>query len=292
MIGDVDADDEFDERPMGSSPSGWETGRVPFSVTGGGCGSGGIGSCSGCCGVGGRGMLRNEAISVIDIPCMVMYGLSRAFAKVSKDVKMAGEVLIPLRIRDVSFCEILGFVIVINIRIHCGKSLSRGARAEVSQESESRLARRGGLPLRRASGGFWIGALGVLKVTFTGFPFWGWMVSACLCGDEVWVRSCIGEGEADLIMVGACTAFGRVGGGLGNLGFGDDDGVEIDDTCVGAIGAVVFVGRPGPRRCWFDGALGAGCVIWSVGLGGGTIGAGVADRVMTAKEDTVGMAIW
>ena len=72
MIGDVDADDEFDERPMGSSPSGWGTGRVPFSVTGGGCGSGGVGSCMGCCGVGGRGMLRNDAISVIDILCMVI----------------------------------------------------------------------------------------------------------------------------------------------------------------------------------------------------------------------------
>ena len=51
--------------------------------------------------------------------------------------------------------------------------MSNGARSEVSQESESRLALRGGLPLRRGSGGLRMVVLGVLKVTFVGLAFWG-----------------------------------------------------------------------------------------------------------------------
>ena len=50
-------------------------------------------------------------------------------------------------------------MIVISIRIHCGKSLSKGARSEVSHESESRFALRGGLPLRRVSGWVDVGCL-------------------------------------------------------------------------------------------------------------------------------------
>ena len=61
-------------------------------MTGGGFGSGGEGSCIGCCGVGGRGILRNDAISVIDISCIVMFDFPSAFAKFSKDENIAGAV--------------------------------------------------------------------------------------------------------------------------------------------------------------------------------------------------------
>ena len=147
-----------------------------------------------------------------------------------------------------SFCEILGFVIVINIRIHWGKSLSNGARSEVSQESESRLALRGGLPLRRGSGGLRMVVLGVLKVTFVGLTFWGEVEEG---------RSCIGDGEADRVLVGIGNVFMRVGGGLGSRRLDDGAGLGVAEACVGTIGAVVFAGRPGPRFCWFDGGMGA-----------------------------------
>jgi hypothetical protein len=72
VSGDVDADDEFDDRPIGSSPSGWGIDRFPCRITGGGFGVGSVGACAMVGGVGeGRGMFRYDAISINVLPCIV-----------------------------------------------------------------------------------------------------------------------------------------------------------------------------------------------------------------------------
>jgi hypothetical protein len=91
-----------------------------------------------------------------------------ALAKDSRDVKGVGNFLIPDDSRETISLGIRGLVVVINIRIHCGRSFSNGAISEVSHASESKFARRGGLPLRRASGCFVVDVPVGLKVTLVG----------------------------------------------------------------------------------------------------------------------------
>jgi hypothetical protein len=143
--------------------------RWPCRITGGGFGVGSGGACAGVGGVGeGRGMFRYDAISINVLPCSVRYDLPIAFAKDSRDRKEVGDFRIPEESFDTVSLEIRGLVVVISIRIHCGRSFSKGAISEVSQASESKFARRGGLPLRRASGCFGVVIPVGLKVTLVG----------------------------------------------------------------------------------------------------------------------------
>ena len=148
--------------------------------------------------------------------------------------------------------EILGLDVVINIRIHCGRSLSKGARLNASHESES-------------------------PAVSTSMGTDGWKVTLGLVS------------------------------GLCAVGFEVETNGGIDVDLTDVIVDVVLIGRPGPL---FDG-------VWTEGEGecvGGDCGEGeikgegdfertggegsggmawdcVADRVRTAKDDTVGIAM-
>ena len=61
------------------------------------------------------------------------------------------------------------------------------------------------------------------------------MTSDYFCVEWEEERSCIGEGDEDLVLVGACTVIGRVGGGVCNLGFGDVACVGFDETVWGRL---------------------------------------------------------
>ena len=97
------------------------------------------------------------------------YDFPIALAKDSRDVKVFESFRIPADSFDTVSREILGLVVVISIRIHCGRSFSNGAISDVSHASESKFARRGGLPLRRASCFFTAVVIVGVKVTLGGF---------------------------------------------------------------------------------------------------------------------------